>query len=82
MDFKPQGVCSQMIHVNLTKDGIISSVSFDGGCNGNLQGISTLVKGMHVDDAIDKLEGIKCGSRATSCPDQLSIALKMAKSQL
>ena len=58
------------------EDGVIKSVSFTGGCNGNLQGISSLVKGMKVEDAISKLSGIKCGFKNTSCPDQLAHALQ------
>ena len=57
-------------------DGVIQSVRFTGGCNGNLQGISKLVQGMKVEDAIAKLEGIRCGMKETSCPDQLAQALK------
>ena len=68
MDYKTHGVCSSMIHVELDGDKI-KDVDFVGGCNGNLQGISSLVKGMKVEDAIERLSGIKCGSKATSCPD-------------
>ncbi len=60
---------------------VIESVSFTGGCNGNLKGISSLVKGMKVDDAIEKLQGIKCGFKNTSCPDQLAHALMQYKQQ-
>ena len=67
MDYKTHGVCSSMIHVELDGDKI-KDVDFVGGCNGNLQGISSLVKGMKVEDAIERLSGIKCGSKATSCP--------------
>ena len=77
MDYKTHGVCSSMIHVELDGDKI-KDVDFVGGCNGNLQGISSLVKGMKVEDAIERLDGIKCGSKATSCPDQLAKALKEA----
>lgn len=73
--YVPRGVCSRMIEFE-TEDGVIKSCRFIGGCHGNLQGISALVKGMKVTDAIDKLEGINCGGRGTSCPDQLSKALK------
>ena len=75
MDYKTHGVCSSMIHVELDGDKI-KDVDFVGGCNGNLQGISSLVKGMKVEDAIERLDGIKCGSKATSCPDQLAKALR------
>lgn len=75
MDYKTHGVCSSMIHIELDGDKI-KDVDFVGGCNGNLQGISSLVKGMKVEDAIERLSGIKCGSKATSCPDQLAKALR------
>ncbi len=71
----PEGVCSRKIDVAV-KDGIILSASYTGGCNGNLKGISALLKGMKVEDAIKKLEGITCGSKPTSCPDQLARLLK------
>lgn len=80
MDYKTHGVCSSMIHVDLDGDKI-KDVNFVGGCNGNLQGISSLVKGMKVEDAIERLDGIKCGSKATSCPDQLAKALREAITQ-
>lgn len=80
MDYKTHGVCSSMIHVELDGDKI-KDVDFVGGCNGNLQGISSLVKGMKVEDAIERLDGIKCGSKATSCPDQLAKALREALAQ-
>ena len=80
MDYKTHGVCSSMIHVELDGDKI-KDVDFVGGCNGNLQGISSLVKGMKVEDAIERLSGIKCGSNATSCPDQLAKALREAIAQ-
>lgn len=75
MVYKPTGVCSQAIDIELDGD-IIESVSFVGGCHGNLQGIAALVKGMKAQDAINKLRGIKCGFKATSCPDQLAKALE------
>ena len=75
MKYKTQGTCSQEIEIEL-KDGLIDSVSFIGGCNGNLQGISALVKGMKPEDAIARLKGIRCGSKSTSCPDQLAHALE------
>lgn len=80
MDYKTHGVCSSMIHVELDGDKI-KDVYFVGGCNGNLQGISSLVKGMKVEGAIERLDGIKCGSKATSCPDQLAKALREALAQ-
>lgn len=75
MIYKPTGVCSQAINIELDGD-IIQSVSFTGGCNGNLQGIGALVRGMKVTDAIERLKGIKCGFKSTSCPDQLAKALE------
>lgn len=75
MTYKTQGVCSQAINFEV-EDGIIKSVKFIGGCSGNTQGVAALVCGMKVDDAISKLEGIRCGMRSTSCPDQLAKALK------
>ena len=75
MRYQTSGTCSSYIDVEV-EDGIIKSVAFTGGCNGNLQGISRLVTGMKVEDAIEKLQGIRCGFKATSCPDQLARALK------
>ena len=78
MQYKTSGTCSTMIDFEVEGD-IITSVAFTGGCNGNLKGISSLVKGMKVDDAIDRLKGIKCGFKSTSCPDQLATALMQWK---
>lgn len=75
MRYKTNGTCSSMIDIETNGD-IIESVVFTGGCNGNLQGISALVKGMKIEDAIAKLKGIKCGFKNTSCPDQLARALE------
>lgn len=75
MKFQTQGTCSTSIDIEL-KDGVIDSVRFTGGCNGNLQGISALVKGMAPEEAISKLKGIRCGFKSTSCPDQLARALE------
>ena len=75
MIYKTKGTCSTMIDVEL-KDGVIDSVKFTGGCNGNLKGISSLVVGMKAEDAIARLKGIKCGFKPTSCPDQLARALE------
>ena len=77
MDYRPKGVCSQLIRVELDGD-TIENVEFVGGCNGNTQGISSLVRGMKVDDAIARMEGITCGNKATCCQDQLAHALKIA----
>lgn len=75
MRYKPQGVCSNAIDIEM-EDGVIKFVEFTGGCNGNLQGIASLVTGMKAEDAIAKLKGIKCGFKNTSCPDQLACALE------
>jgi uncharacterized protein (TIGR03905 family) len=75
MVYEPQGVCSKAIDVEV-EEGVIKSVKFTGGCNGNLQGISSLVAGMKIEDAISRLRGIKCGFKNTSCPDQLACALQ------
>lgn len=78
-DFKPRGVCARNIHVELTDDGkTIESVSFVGGCNGNLKAIGKLVRGMSVDQVCETLEGNTCGPRPTSCADQLTRALRAA----
>ena len=77
MDYRPRGVCSQLIHFELEGD-VVKNVQFLGGCHGNLQGISRLVNGMKVDDVIERLSGIRCGNKQTSCPDQLAHALKQA----
>ena len=74
-DYRPRGVCSRMIHIE-TEDGIVKNVCFVGGCNGNTTGISALVAGMKVSDAIARLKGIRCGFKPTSCPDQLAQALE------
>ena len=77
LTFYPQGVCSMMIEIELEGE-IIKEVIFTGGCNGNLNGISKLIKGMNAREVIDKLEGTRCGMNETSCPDQLSKALRQA----
>ena len=76
--YKPKGVCSRNITIKLDGD-IIEEVIFEGACSGNTQGISALVKGMNVNDVIERCENILCGRRGTSCPDQLAKALKEAK---
>lgn len=78
IDYTPKGVCSRKITVEV-EDGIVKSVKFLGGCNGNTQGISRLVEGMKIDDVISRLENVDCGGRGTSCPDQLAKALKQAE---
>ena len=76
----PRGVCSRKIDIEI-EDGIIISVKYTGGCAGNTQGVAALVAGMSVDEAINRLSGIRCGFKATSCPDQLATALKEYKEQ-
>ena len=76
--YKTKGVCSQMISFEV-EDNKVTNVQFFGGCNGNLKGISALVEGMDIDDVIARIEGIKCGMKQTSCPDQLASALKEVK---
>lgn len=75
MIYQTKGVCSTSIDIEV-EDGIIKFVQFFGGCNGNLKGISALVEGMKVEDAIARLKGIRCGFKTTSCPDQLAQALQ------
>lgn len=72
----PKGVCSRKMTVELNDDHTIQAVRVEGGCNGNLQGISALVKGMKPEEAINRLKGIRCGFKPTSCPDQLAHALE------
>ena len=77
-EYKTKGTCSQRIFFEV-EDGIVQHVEFLGGCNGNLKGIGALVEGMQIDDVIARVEGIRCGMKSTSCPDQLAQALKEAK---
>ncbi len=76
-EYTPKGVCSRKMIIEID-NGIVTDVQIMGGCNGNLKGISSLVKGMPVDEVIERLEGISCGFKGTSCPDQLAQALKEA----
>ena len=76
--YRPRGVCSQLMEVEV-EDGKIRRVQVLGGCDGNLQGISRLVVGMDVDEAISRMDGIRCGGKPTSCPDQLAQALKACR---
>ena len=76
--YTPRGVCSRRMVVELSDSGVIKNVRIDGGCNGNLQGISRLVQGMKAEEAIARMEGISCGGKGTSCPDQLAQALRIA----
>ncbi len=77
-EYQTKGTCSQKIFFEI-EDGKVHNVQFLGGCNGNLKGIGALVEGMPVDDVIAKVEGIRCGMKSTSCPDQLAKALQEAK---
>ena len=79
LSYKTSGVCSRTITADI-EDGKIYNLRFEGGCNGNTKGISALVEGMEINEVIDRLEGIKCGFRGTSCPDQLAQALKSIQS--
>ena len=76
IQYETSGTCSKLIDVTVDENNVIQQVGFIGGCHGNLQGISRLVQGMKVDDAIERLKGIRCGAKPTSCPDQLSKALE------
>ena len=78
--YRPKGVCSQLMEIE-TEDGVLKSFSVMGGCDGNLQGIARLVQGMPVDQVIQRLEGIRCGFKDTSCPDQLARALKAMQAE-
>lgn len=78
---KTKGTCSQRIYFRV-EDGKVYDVEFLGGCNGNLQGIGKLVEGMEIDEVISRLEGIHCGMKPTSCPDQLANALKKARDEI
>ena len=78
--YTPQGVCSKLMEVE-AEDGVITDVKVLGGCNGNLKGIMSLLKGMTVEHAIERMDGIDCGGRGTSCPDQLAQALKQLQAQ-
>ncbi len=77
IQYQPRGVCSRQMLIEV-EDGIVKSLQVMGGCHGNLQGISKLVEGMKVEDVVARLEGIRCGFKPTSCPDQLAQALKQA----
>ena len=80
-EYTTKGTCSRSILFEI-EDGKLKNVQYIGGCNGNLKGIGALVEGMDVDAVIERLEGITCGGKPTSCPDQLATALKEAKAQL
>ena len=75
--YKPKGVCAREFQIEV-EDGVVKSAAILGGCHGNLQGISRLIQGMKVEDVIERVEGIRCGMKSTSCPDQIAQALKQA----
>ena len=75
ISYKPKGVCSRLIKIDVDDNNIITNLEFVGGCDGNTHGIMALVKGMKVDDVRSRLKGIACGAKTTSCPDQLAKAL-------
>lgn len=77
IDFQPEGVCARRMLIQV-EEGIVTDLQVQGGCSGNLQGIARLVKGLPVEEVIARLEGIRCGVKPTSCPDQLARALKQA----
>ncbi|MDP4132993.1 MAG: TIGR03905 family TSCPD domain-containing protein [Bacillota bacterium] len=77
--YKTNGTCSRAITFDIEQDNTVKNVKFEGGCNGNLQGISKMAEGMKADSLIELLKGIKCGFKSTSCPDQLAKALEQAK---
>lgn len=79
--YQPRGVCAREIEIDMDQD-VIRGVRFFGGCSGNLQGISRLVEGMDIKEAISRMEGIRCGFKPTSCPDQLARALEKARTKL
>ena len=78
--YRTKGTCSQLITFEL-EDGKVHNVAFLGGCNGNLKGIGALVEGMDAEQVIERVQGIRCGMKSTSCPDQLAVALKEAMAQ-
>ncbi|HIU43690.1 MAG TPA: TIGR03905 family TSCPD domain-containing protein [Candidatus Ventrousia excrementavium] len=73
--YRPQGVCSRAYHI-VASDGVIDSIDIVGGCDGNLKGIASLLRGMKIEDAIERMSGVTCGSKPTSCPDQIARALR------
>ena len=81
MVYKTSGVCSSAISFEIDNEGKVRDVKFQGGCSGNTQGVAALVEGMDAAEAVKRLEGIRCGFRPTSCPDQLAKALKQALAQ-
>ena len=82
IQYATHGTCSRCITITLDDNNVIEDVLFEGGCHGNTQGISALVRGMHADDVIKRLKGIRCKEKPTSCPDQLARALEEVKSEI
>ena len=80
-EYIPQGVCSRQIHVEIDDEGRIADAYFVSGCSGNTQGVCSLAKGMKIEEVIERLKGIKCGGKSTSCPDQLAVMLEMIQKQ-
>lgn len=80
IDYKTTGTCSTQIHLEV-EDGRIKDIRFDGGCNGNLQGVCALVKGMQTKEVLSRVEGIRCRSKLTSCPDQLAQAIRALEAE-
>jgi uncharacterized protein (TIGR03905 family) len=76
MTYKTQGVCAKEIYLDIGEDGIVKSVTFSSGCDGNGKGIGRLVAGMRIADVIERVKGVQCGTKGTSCPDQLALALE------
>ena len=81
IDFTPKGICASRIIITLDDNDKVQDVSFAEGCDGNHKGFRALIKGMSADEAIERLSGITCGFRSTSCPDQVAVALKQALSK-
>ena len=79
-EYRTSGTCSRSIYIDV-EDGIVKDVEIVGGCNGNIKGLIALVKGMNAQEAVERMQGITCGFKATSCPDQLALAIKEAISQ-
>ena len=77
IDYKTRGTCSSRMHIDV-EDGVVRALQVEGGCSGNLQGLCRLVAGMKVEEVIARLDGIRCGQKPTSCPDQLAQALKQS----
>ena len=81
IQYTPRGVCARAFQIEV-EDGKVQSVQVQGGCSGNLQGVAALLKGMPVEEAIQRMEGIRCGMKQTSCPDQLAQALKTVQNSV